>query len=89
MSRRLLKQVELHHNFRLQLLFKRYYKPLLDGQHDRLWVTRCPAHVQGNLRLHLSVIRSHDLFSWTDEEVGTKILYLMKRLIKKRKHTEL
>ena len=76
MSRRLLRGIEEHHRHCLRTLFHGNYKPLPDGQPDRLWVTRLPKVVKYQLRLHLCVVRFGDIFDWTDKEIGTKILYM-------------
>ena len=70
-----------HHKQCLKTLFFKFYEPLPDGNHDKLWVTRLPSVVKKQLRLHLCVTKRGDLFDWTDQEVGTRILYRINSLI--------
>ena len=78
MSRRLLKRIEEHHKNMLLTLFQVHYRSLPDGQPNRLWVTGLPTVVKHQLRLHLCVVRFGDIFDWTDTEIGTKILYMLR-----------
>ena len=71
-----------HHKHCLKDLFFKYYEPLPDGSHDRLWVTRLPGLVKNQVRLHLSVLKGGDVLDWTDEEIGTKIIYTINNLIR-------
>ena len=70
-----------HHKHCFKALFFKYYEPLPDGNHDRLWVTRLPPSVKNQVRLHLSVLRGGDCLDWTDEEIGKKIIYTINTLI--------
>ena len=74
-TRRLYDAIEEHHINCLQMLFLAHYQSYPDGNHDRLWLTRLRPHVKHQIRLHLCVVRRHDLFDWTDIEVGTHILH--------------
>ena len=73
--------IKEHHKHCLKALFFEYYEPLPDGNHDRLWVTRLQPSVKNQVRLHLGVLRGGDIFDWTDEEIGTKIIYTINNLI--------
>ena len=76
LSKRLLEKIEEHHKSCLKLLFRKYYQPLPNGTPDRLWVTRLHPVVNKQVRLHLCVVKFGDVLDWTDEEVGTKILWI-------------
>ena len=81
LSKRLYDTIVEHHKNCMKVLFINHYEPLPDGNHDRLWVTRLPPIVKRQARLHLSVLRSGDVFDWGDEEIGTKIICTINSLI--------
>ena len=80
-SSRMLREIKKHHKYCLKELFIQYYEPLSNGNHDKLWVTHLPTSVKTQLRLHLSVLRDGDVFDWTDQQIGTKILRKINDLI--------
>ena len=81
LTHRLYESIIEHHKQCLKALFFKYYEPLLDGNHDMLWVTRLPPSEKHQLRLHLSVVKRGDLFDWTDQEIGKEVIYRIHSLI--------
>ena len=76
LTKRVLGAIEEHHTTSLKTLFQEYYHPLPNGGPNRFWLTRLSPPLKKQVRLHLCVVRRGDLFDWTDEEVGTKILFM-------------
>ena len=81
LTKRLYESIMEHHKHCLKILFFKYYEPLPAGDHDRIWVTRLSPSLKKQIRLHLSVLRRGDVFDWTDQEIGTKIIYTINSLI--------
>ena len=81
LTHRLYESIIEHHKQCLKSLFFKYYEPLPDGNHDMLWVTRLPPSMKQQLRLHLSVVKRGDLFDWTDQEIGPRIICNIHTLI--------
>ena len=81
LTKRLYDGIIEHHQHCLKVLFFKYYEPLPDGYHDMLWVTRLPPSVKYQLRLHLCVVKRCDLFDWTDQEIGKRVIYRIHSLI--------
>ena len=81
LTHRLYESIIEHHKQCLKALFFKYYEPLPDGNHDMLWVTRLPTSEKHQLRLHLSVVRRGDLFDWTDQEIGPRVINRIHSLI--------
>jgi len=81
LTKRLYESIIEHHKQCLKGLFFKFYEPLPDGNHDMLWVTRLPPSIKQQLRLHLSVVKRGDLFDWTDQEIGPRIIYRIHSLI--------
>lgn len=81
LTKRLYDRIIEHHQHCLKVLFFKYYEPLPDGKHDMLWVTRLPPLEKHQLRLHLCVVQRGDVFDWTDQEIGKRLIYRIHSLI--------
>ena len=66
-----------HHKKCLRQLFLQHYEPsVIDGkfQENPQWTVGLRKSVMNNLRLHLTWVLKGEVFHWTDEQTGKKIL---------------
>ena len=76
-SQNLFRLTQKHHQKCLRLLFLQHYEPLtIDGRVkvNREWTVGLNKGVVDNFRLHLTWVLKGEVFHWTDEQVGKKIL---------------
>ena len=73
---KLIKKTQQYHKIRLRDTFMRYYKPRSNDTLNKLWTTHLRGSTLTELRLHLSWVVIGDVFHWTDEQIGRKILRL-------------
>jgi len=76
LTKRVLFEIEEHHNECLRIIVRQHYKRLPNGQHDKFWVSRLTPPLKKQLRLHLCVFMRGDCFDWTDREIGTRIIFI-------------
>ena len=65
-----------YHRRMLRSTFRANYNPHLS---DRFWTINLSEHVMSELRLHLSWELGISTFTWTREEVGTRLLRRFKK----------
>ena len=82
-SAKLFRLTQEHHRACLRRLFLRHYEPLVIGdklQPNRQWTVDVNEQVMNSLRLHLTWVLGGEVFQWTDEQIGIKILKLLSNL---------
>ena len=66
-----------HHKKCLRNLFLIHYTPFMKGYRpNKHWSTHLSLEVMQDLRVHLSCVRGGDVTHWTDEQIGSKIVYM-------------
>ena len=72
-----------HHRKCLRRIFLKYYEPVMvDGnyQHNPYWTIGVTKKVMKSLRLHLTWVLKGEVFHWTDEQIGKKILKIFQKV---------
>ena len=72
-----------HHKKCLRQLFLQHYEPLVvDGrfQINREWNVNLNKKLMRDLRLHLTWVLKGEVFHWTDEQIGKRILKIFSEL---------
>ena len=72
-----------HHKKCLRQLFLQHYEPVVvDGrfQVNREWTVNLNKQLMRNLRLHLTWVLKGEVFHWTDEQTGKRILKIFSEL---------
>ena len=75
--KKLFRMTQQHHKKCLRQLFLKYYEPsLIDGTFEinHQWTSNVDKNVLNTLRLHLTWVLEGEVFHWTDDRIGKRIL---------------
>ena len=72
-----------YHKQCLRQMFLRYYEPIVvNGGHqpNSKWIVGLSTKTMDTMRLHLTWVLKGEVFHWTDEQVGKRLLRIFKKL---------
>ena len=81
---RLFLRTQNHHKKCLRQMCLQYYEPsLINGerQPNPKWTVGVNKRVMDDLRLHLTWVLKGEVFHWTDEQVGKRLLKIFSQLV--------
>jgi hypothetical protein len=82
-TQRLFLLTQQHHRNCLRQMFLRYYEPqVVNGRHqpNPNWTVGMSKIQMNTLRLHLTWVLKGEVFHWTNEQIGKKMLKIFKKL---------
>ena len=67
------RRTSLHHEQCLKEMFRKHYKPTVDGKENKYWTLNLSEKTMEELRVHLSWVMHLNVFEWDRENIGHQI----------------